>query len=410
MLSTKNWSVINKEINFSDSVEEKIMTLKKTAKLALEDGTIFSGISFGAEGTKQAEVVFNTSMTGYQEILTDPSYSDQIITMTYPMIGNYGVSNEDIESRKVHVSGFVVREPSCEVSNHRADNSLEQYLKDNGIVGICEIDTRALTRKLRIKGAMKGVISTEITDNKELIKLAKDYDGLVGRDIVQNVCRKEACDWAKGYESKFAGPMVANSDKKKFKVVAFDCGLKDNISRNLVEAGFDVVVMPATASFDDIMSQNPDGIFVSNGPGDPEPIKYTIETIKKLIDKKVPMFGICLGLQLIGQALGGKTYKLKFGHRGGNQPVKNLDTGKVEITSQNHGFAIDMDSMDTSKVRITHVNLNDNTLEGFAHIDTPLFAVQYHPEASPGPHDANYLFHEFYKMVESGKPVVKLGE
>lgn len=397
------------KISHKHSTNRNIMIAKKTAKLALEDGTIFSGTSFGAQGTKQAEVVFNTSMTGYQEILTDPSYSDQIITMTYPMIGNYGVTDEDIESRKVHVSGFVVREHSCVVSNHRAGSSLEQYLKDNGIVGICDIDTRALTRKLRIKGSMKGVISTEITDNKELIKLAKDYAGLVGRDIVKNVCRTDSCTWEKGYESAFAGPVNLKDSKKKYKVVAFDCGVKDNINRNLVEAGFEVLIMPATATFDEIMAAKPDGIFVSNGPGDPEPIKYTIETIKKLIDKKVPMFGICLGLQLIGQALGGKTYKLKFGHRGGNQPVMNLDTGKVEITSQNHGFAVDMDTIDTSKVRITHINLNDDTLEGFAHKQSPLFAVQYHPEASPGPHDSNYLFNEFYKMVASGKPVEKLG-
>ena len=385
------------------------MSSETIAKLALEDGTVFTGISFGAKGTKAAEVVFNTSMTGYQEILTDPSYSDQIVTMTYPMIGNYGVTEEDTESRKVHVSGFIVRENSSIVSNHRAGNSLDQYLKDNNIVGISEIDTRALTRKLRIKGAMKGVISSEISDNAELIKLAREYAGLVGRDIVQDVCRTESCGWDKGYESKFAGPISIKNEGKKYNIVAFDCGVKDNISRNLVEAGFNVTIMPANASFEDIMAQNPDGIFVSNGPGDPEPIKYTIDTITKLIDKKVPMFGICLGLQLIGQALGGKTYKLKFGHRGGNQPVKNLDTGKVEITSQNHGFAVDIDSLDTDKVRITHMNLNDNTLEGFAHKEVPLFAVQYHPEASPGPHDANYLFHEFYKMVDSGKPVTKLG-
>ncbi|MBN2065042.1 MAG: glutamine-hydrolyzing carbamoyl-phosphate synthase small subunit [Sedimentisphaerales bacterium] len=385
------------------------MTSKKIAKLALEDGTIFTGVSFGAEGTKQAEVVFNTSMTGYQEILTDPSYSEQIVTMTYPMIGNYGVCSEDTESRKIHVSGFIVREPATVVSNHRSTSSLEEYLKTNGIVGISDIDTRALTRKLRIKGAMRGVISTEVLDNKELVDMARSYAGLVGRDIVKDVCRGEKCDWHEGYNSEFSGPH-AEKHSKKYNIVAFDCGLKDNISRNLIEAGFNVTIMPASASFDEIMAVRPDGIFVSNGPGDPEPIKYTIETIKKLIDKHIPMFGICLGLQLIGQALGGKTYKLKFGHRGGNQPVKNLDTGRVEITSQNHGFAIDIDSLNKNDIRVTHINLNDNTLEGFAHNHLPLFAVQYHPEASPGPHDANYLFHEFYKMVKSGKALKKIGE
>ena len=382
---------------------------RQPAKLALEDGTIFNGISFGATGTKQAEVCFNTSMTGYQEILTDPSYSDQIVTMTYPMQGNYGVSLEDVESEKVQVSGFVVKEASSIFSNHRASESLQEYLVKNGIPGICEIDTRALTRKLRIKGSMNGVISTEITDDAELVKLAKEYPGLVGRDLVQNVCRKEKCQWDKGYESKFSGPTGMEKATDKLKVVAFDCGVKDNISRNLVEAGFDVTILPAQSTVEDIMATNPDGIFVSNGPGDPEPIKYTIETIKGLLEKKVPMFGICLGLQLIGQALGGKTYKLKFGHRGGNQPVKNLDTGRVEITSQNHGFAVDIDTLDKEKIRVTHVNLNDNTLEGFAHKDLPLFAVQYHPEASPGPHDSNYLFKEFYKMAKSKKPVEKLG-
>ena len=383
--------------------------MRQPAKLALEDGTVFNGISFGAKGTMQAEVCFNTSMTGYQEILTDPSYSDQIVTMTYPMQGNYGVSNEDVESSKVQVSGFVVKEASSVFSNHRAGQSLQDYLVSNGIPGICEIDTRALTRKLRIKGAMNGVISTEITDDAELVKMAKEYPGLVGRDLVQTVCRTEKCKWDKGYESKFAGPTGIEKAADKLKVVAFDCGLKDNISRNLVEAGFDVTILPAQSSVEDILATNPDGIFVSNGPGDPEPIKYTIETIKGLLDKKVPMFGICLGLQLIGQALGGKTYKLKFGHRGGNQPVKNLDTGKVEITSQNHGFAVDVDTLDKDKIRITHINLNDNTLEGFAHKELPLFAVQYHPEASPGPHDSNYLFKEFYKMAKSKKPVEKLG-
>ncbi|MBI9019599.1 MAG: glutamine-hydrolyzing carbamoyl-phosphate synthase small subunit [Phycisphaerae bacterium] len=384
----------------------------KIAKLALEDGTVFTGVSVGADGTSEAEVCFNTSMTGYQEILTDPSYRDQIVTMTYTQIGNYGVCPEDVESDGVQVSGFVMREMAPLHNNFRATMSLGDYLKENGIVGIAEVDTRALTRRLRIKGSMKGVLSTLITDDAKLVQMAKDSAGLVGRDLVQDVSTTQTKQWDKGDESKFAGPVRMDKAKsghaKRPSIVAFDCGLKQNISRNLIEAGFDVTIVPADTSFENIMAMKPDGIFISNGPGDPEPIQYTIDTVKKLIDEKIPMFGICLGLQLIGQALGGKTYKLKFGHRGGNQPVKNLDTDRVEITSQNHGFAVDADSMKDADVRMTHINLNDNTLEGFAHNSLPVFAVQYHPEASPGPHDANYLFNAFYKMVKAGKPLEKL--
>ncbi len=389
------------------------MTERLTAKLALEDGSVFAGRSFGASGTSEAEVVFNTSMAGYQEILTDPSYCGQIVTMTYPLIGNYGVCSEDVESGAVHAAGFVVREASRAFSNFRAEKSLQQYLRENDIVGICNVDTRALTRRLRIEGAMKGVISTEIIDDVELVKRARRSAGLVGKDLVQEVARKELLDWEEGYKSEFAGPAevgaAARAAGRKYKIAAFDCGVKDNINRNLVEAGFEVAIAPANASYDQVMACEPDGIFVSNGPGDPEPIEYTVETIKKLIEKRIPMFGICLGLELMGLALGGKIFKLKFGHRGGNHPVKNLDTGKVEITAQNHGFAIDLDSMDSESVRITHINLNDNTLEGFAHRDLPLFAVQYHPEASPGPHDATYLFDAFYRMVSDGKAPARLG-
>jgi len=389
------------------------MNPEKPAKLALEDGTVFTGENFGAWGTQEAEVVFNTSMTGYQEILTDPSYRGQIVTMTYPLIGNYGVCSEDVESKRIQAAGFVVRELAGRVSNFRSQKSLEQYLHENQIIGISKVDTRAITRRLRIKGAMKGVLSTEILDDHELVARARASAGLVGRDLVREVTRPSEEKWLAGYDSAFAGPIYqdksGSSQTQKPKIVAFDCGIKDNICRNLVESGFDVTVVPAQASIEEVLEHKPDGIFVSNGPGDPEPIEYTIDTIRKLIQKEIPMFGICLGIQLISQALGGKTYKLKFGHRGGNQPVKNLDTGKVEITSQNHGFAVDIDSLNKDEVRITHINLNDNTLEGIAHKHLPLFAVQYHPEASPGPHDAHYLFEAFYNMVQNGKVPERIG-
>ncbi len=383
----------------------------KTAKLALEDGSIFTGKSFAADGTTEAEVVFNTSMTGYQEILTDPSYRGQIVTMTYPLIGNYGISQEDIESRNIHVSGFIVKEPATSFSNFRSTNPLQQYLIENGVIGLCNVDTRSITRRLRIKGAMKGVLSTEIIDDIELVRRARASTGLIGLDMVKHVTRQNSELWKKGYDSAFAGPVkIARQPKQTAEnpplVVAFDCGIKDNICRNLVESGFEVVVLPAGASYEQIMEYKPDAVFVSNGPGDPEPIEYTVDTVRKLIKDELPMFGICLGIELIGLALGGKTFKLKFGHRGANQPVKNLDTDKVEITAQNHGFAVDIDSLNKNDIRITHINLNDNTLEGIAHKKIPLFAVQYHPEASPGPHDSTYLFDEFYKLVRTKQPPV----
>jgi carbamoyl-phosphate synthase small subunit len=375
------------------------------AKLALEDGTVFTGRAFGATGTCTGEVVFNTSMMGYQEILTDPSYRGQIVTMTYPLIGNYGVNAEDAESNRVQASGFIVRELAAGHSNFRASQSLESYLAAENVIGISGIDTRALTRKIRITGAMNGVLSTEIDDDVKLVAMAKEAAGLVGRDLVREVSAKESCQWTQGYTSAFAGPNEQRAKKETMKpsVVAFDCGLKQNISRNLIEAGFDVTIVPATASLDEVLAAKPDGIFVSNGPGDPEPIDYTIKTIGELLKKEIPMFGICLGIELIGLAMGAKIYKMKFGHRGGNQPVMNLDTRKVEITAQNHGFALDADSLDTDILRLTHVNLNDQSLEGFAHKKQPMFAVQYHPEASPGPHDSTYLFDAFYQMVVSGK-------
>ncbi len=390
------------------------MTVKQIAKLALEDGTVFTGEHFGAAGTTEGEVVFNTSLMGYQEILTDPSYRGQIVTMTYPLIGNYGICREDVESGKVQAAGFVVREVALRYSNFRAEKSLDEYLKESGVVGISHVDTRALTRKLRISGAMKGVLSSEILEDEKLVGMARASKGLVGIDLVCEVTGSHNGAWEKGFESKFAGPVELTGGGKKAegkrpRVAAFDCGMKDNIARNLVETGFDVIVLPAQARLEEILEYKPEGIFVSNGPGDPEPIAYLIETIRKLIAKEIPMFGICLGIQLIGQALGGKTYKLKFGHRGGNQPVKNLDTGRVEITSQNHGFAVDIETLNRTDVRMTHINLNDQTLEGIAHNTLPLFAVQYHPEASPGPHDANYLFETFYRMVKSGRTPEKIG-
>jgi carbamoyl-phosphate synthase small subunit len=388
------------------------MEHRAIAKLGLEDGTVLTGKSFGAAGTCDGEVVFNTSMTGYQEILTDPSYRGQIVTMTYPLIGNYGVCQEDVESGAIQVAGFLVREAAQHHSNFRAGQSLENYLRANGIVGMCDIDTRALTRKLRIQGALKGLISTDIADNEELVERARASAGLVGRDLVKEVTCTGQSHWKYGYQSPFAGPIKniqADSPSGRPGIVAIDCGMKQNICRNLVQAGFDVTVVPATATAGQILEHKPAGVFISNGPGDPEPIEYTIKTIQDLVQKEIPMFGICLGVELIGLALGGKTFKLKFGHRGANHPVKNLDTGRVEITAQNHGFAVDMDSLDQSSVRLTHVNLNDHTLEGIAHKTLPIFAVQYHPEASPGPHDATYLFDEFYKMVQTGKAPEYLG-
>ena len=373
----------------------------RPAKLALQDGTIYTGTAFGADGTRSAEIVFNTSMTGYQEILTDPSYAGQIITMTYPQIGNYGANFEDVESDKAHVEGFIVRELSGRVSNLRARQSLEEYLLSQNVIGLEGIDTRALTKKLRLEGVMNGVLSTEILDDARLAKMAKQAPGLIGRDLVSQVSPKCSSRWKKGFESEFA--MASRSKPNGLKVVAIDCGMKHSILRNLVEQGFDVTVVPAETSAEQISKLKPDGVFISNGPGDPEPVSYTVQTLRELIPAGVPMFGICLGMQLLGLALGGRTYKLKFGHRGANQPVLNVGTGRVEITSQNHGFAVDIDSLNRDEVEITHINLNDDTLEGIAHRKWPIYAVQYHPEASPGPHDATYLFNCFVQMIRTGQ-------
>lgn len=369
----------------------------KKAILILEDGTVFEGVNFGASGETYGEVVFNTSMTGYQEIITDPSYNGQIVVMTYPEIGNYGINTEDIESADPFARGMVVREYWPIPSNWRSEGSLDEFLKEHGIIGIHGIDTRELTRIIRTRGAQKSLISTIDFDIESLKKKINASPGIVGLDLVSEVSCKTPYKWESSKGDWLTEKRPA-SQERKFRVVAYDYGIKTNILRRLYGLGCDVTVVPASTSAEEILSMEPDGIFLSNGPGDPEPVDYAVENVKKLMGKK-PMFGICLGHQIISLALGGKTFKLKFGHRGGNQPVKNFATGKVEITSQNHGFAVAPDSLGDD-VEITHINLNDNTVEGLRHKEYPLFSVQYHPESSPGPHDSAYLFDEFIKLME----------
>jgi carbamoyl-phosphate synthase small subunit len=377
--------------------------------LALADGKYFEGVAFGAEGEAAGEVVFNTSMTGYQEILTDPSYEGQLVAMTYPQIGNTGVNPEDVESRKPFLRGFIVKDYTAQPSSWRAAQPLDEYMRAHGVVGIQGIDTRALVRHLRDQGAQEGVISTENADPQQLAAKAKASPGLVGKDLVRNVTCTEAYDWnegkwqlGEGYKRR-AQPKASKRRGKgsfnapAFFVVAYDFGIKYNILRNLAESGCLVRVVPATMPAEDVLALNPDGVFLSNGPGDPDAVPYAKENVQKLIGKK-PVFGICLGHQIMGLALGGKTYKLKFGHHGGNQPVMDLTTRKVEITAQNHGFAVDANSLKGS-VEVTHLNLNDDTVEGLTHRELPIFSVQYHPESSPGPHDANYLFKRFTDMM-----------
>lgn len=374
------------------------MTEKKKAMLALADGTVFEGYSFGAEGEVAAEVVFNTSLTGYQEILYDPSYKGQIVVMTYTQIGNYGINEEDVESRKTWVEGFVVKEPCSYPSNWRARFTLNEHLKENGIIGIYGIDTRALTKHIREVGALNGVISTIDLDPFSLVKKAKAHPSMAGLNLVDYVTCQNIFSWDEGLWDIEDGYTRPVESERRFHVVVYDFGVKLNILRHLVSAGCRVTVVPARTSYREVLALEPDGIVLSNGPGDPEPVHYAVENIRHLMYKR-PIFGICLGHQLLGLALDGRTYKLKFGHRGGNQPVMDLRTKKVEITSQNHGFAVDAESLGDDVV-VTHINLNDKTVEGIAHKELPVFSVQYHPEASPGPHDADYLYRLFIETME----------
>ncbi|MFC1771419.1 glutamine-hydrolyzing carbamoyl-phosphate synthase small subunit [Candidatus Margulisiibacteriota bacterium] len=358
------------------------------AKLIFEDGTVFNGKVFAKGEDCAGEVVFNTSMTGYQEILTDPSYCGQMVLMTYPLIGNYGVNNEDIESRKIFLKAFLVREYLDFPSNWRSTKSLKSYLEENNILGVEDLDTRAITRYIREKGAQKAMLTTSDKPDDQLLKELAAFPGIVGQNLVQQVTCDKPYIWEEG------------KVKSEYKVAVIDCGVKYNILRLLTSAGCKCFVFPASVKAVEILADNFDGVFISNGPGDPEPVKEVITTIQNLLGK-IPMFGICLGNQLLGLALGGKTYKLKFGHHSANHPVKHLKTGQVEITSQNHGFCLDMDSLNKKETEITHLNLNDNTVEGFKHKNLPAFAVQYHPEASPGPHDSHYLFEEFIKLIKN---------
>jgi carbamoyl-phosphate synthase small subunit len=374
------------------------------AILALEDGRIFRGRAFGATGERLGEVVFNTSMTGYQEILTDPSYAGQIVVMTYPHIGNCGINPEDVEARRVFLEGFVVRELSPVVSNWRAAGSLDAYLKANGIVGISEIDTRSLVRHIREKGAMRACLSTNGESDAELVRKAATVPEMIGRELASAVTCAGPYEWEGDaiVDPYGAPPYTVGTSDARFHVVALDFGVKYNSLRYLTALGCRVTVLPSTASAEEILAQQPDGLFISNGPGDPATLDRAIESIRVVVNRNVPTFGICLGHQLLGHAFGGTTVKLPFGHHGGNHPVKDLRTGRIEITSQNHGFAVVAGSL-PDDVEPTHVNLNDNTLEGLRHRRLPVFSVQYHPEAGPGPHDAEHLFVEFTQVMEASR-------
>lgn len=362
----------------------------KRAILAVEDGSIFEGRAVGAEGESEGELVFNTSMTGYQEILTDPSYAGQIVVMTCPHIGNYGVNEDDVESDAPHVRGFVMRECCLEPSNWRATATLPEYLKRHKVVAVDGVDTRQITRLLRTKGAMKAVVSTTTADGAALVEKARASADMQGSDFVKDVSIKAPYAWER-------------PRSVRYRVAALDYGIKRNILRLLEQAGCAVTVMPATAGPDEVLAHDPDGVFLSNGPGDPAALPYVYPTVRVLIEREIPIFGICLGHQILAHALGGKTYKLKFGHRGGNQPVYHCETGKVEITAQNHGFAVDTTSLDPLEVEFSHVHLNDKTCSGMTHKRLPLFSVQYHPEASPGPHDSRYLFEKFTRLMDDYK-------
>ncbi|HHP7233893.1 MAG TPA: glutamine-hydrolyzing carbamoyl-phosphate synthase small subunit [Desulfobacterales bacterium] len=375
------------------------------AILALEDGRLFPCRAFTGPGEASGEVVFNTSMTGYQEVLTDPSYRGQMVTMTYPLIGNYGVNLEDIESSRIQVAAFLIKEYQEHPSNYRSKSTLADYLQSQDVFGVDQLDTRALTRHIRNAGAMRAIVSTEDLDPESLVERARGIPPMTGLDLTRVVTAETAFYWHRDrpepiYRNVPLDSRIWRLRGERPSVVAYDFGIKYNILRCLEAEGFEVVVVPSSTGADTVQAMEPDGIFLSNGPGDPEPVTDAVAAIRQLLDYR-PLFGICLGHQLMGLALGGRTFKLKFGHRGANQPVKNLLTGRIEITSQNHGFAVDLDSIRGGQVEITHVNLNDNTLEGFRHRNLPLFAVQYHPEASPGPHDARYLFQQFADAVRS---------
>ncbi len=369
-----------------------------TAVLALEDGTVFEGASFGAPVERTGEVVFNTSLTGYQEIFTDPSYAGQIVVLTNPQIGNYGTANVDDESLKPHIEGLVVREFSGLASNWRANETADEYLAKRGVPVISSIDTRALVLHLRSRGVMRGVLSSRGRDPKELIAQAKNSPSMAGLDLASGVSTAERYDWTKPVVGCSPSETWGTPAEQKYHVVAYDFGIKRNILRRLAHVGCKMTVVPAKTTAEEVLALNPDGVFLSNGPGDPEPLTHQIQQVQKLIGR-VPVFGICLGNQILGLARGGETYKLKFGHRGGNHPVLNKITNHVEITAQNHGFVVDPDSLNLNEVDVTHVNLNDGTLEGFRHRNYPVFSVQYHPEAAPGPHDSLYLFDDFVKLM-----------
>ncbi len=372
----------------------------RKAVLALADGTIFEGYSFGAEGEVEGEVVFNTSMTGYEEILTDPSYKGQIVVMTYPHIGNYGTNHEDVESGRPWVEGFVVRDISPYPDNWRSEEGLDAYLKRNGVVGIYGIDTRALTRHLREKGSIEGIISTDDVEHISVMEKARKVPSLVGLDLVKEVSCREPYKWEDGLWMMGKGyHRMTDNNSERYRIIAYDYGIKYNILRNLINVGCEVKVVPATLPASEVLDMKPDGVFLSNGPGDPEGVPYAVENVRGLIGR-VPVFGICLGHQIIALALEGRTFKLKFGHHGANHPVKDLETGRVEITVQNHCFAVDIESLKDS-VLLTHINLNDRTVEGIRHREYPVFSVQYHPEASPGPRDSSYLFKRFVELIDS---------
>jgi carbamoyl-phosphate synthase small subunit len=373
-----------------------------TAILALEDGTVFEGRSFGARTERSGEVVFNTAITGYQEIFTDPSYSGQIVVLTYPEIGNYGANQCDSESTRPYIEGLVVREFSPIASNWRSEEAANRFLAGAGIPIIGEIDTRALVRHLRTRGVMRGVLSTAGADAEMLVEKARSIPSMAGLDLATSVSTPNTYEWTKGVDACSPSEDWGSAAEPRHHVVAYDFGIKLNILRRLVHTGCRVTVVPSLTPAEDVLALNPDGVFLSNGPGDPEPCTYAVDNIRRLMGRQ-PIFGICLGHQLTGIALGGKTYKLKFGHHGGNHPVKQMASGKIEITAHNHNFAVDPDSLPQSEVELTHIDLNDNTLEGMRHKNLPLFTVQYHPEAAPGPHDSHYLFKDFVTMMEEWK-------